>query len=109
MSQLQRRASPLTHVEPRRRGTTKERGYTGGWPSARALHLLHEPLCRHCRALGRVRVATEVDHILDIATHPELRLDDDNLQSLCKPCHSKKTYGTHRPRPNQTSPATSRG
>jgi len=31
------------------------------------------------------------DHRLTIAEHPELRLDLDNLQTLCNQCHSRKT------------------
>ena len=34
--------------------------------------------------------APEVDHILSVATHPDLALNIDNLQSLCaRPCHTK--------------------
>lgn len=42
--------------------------------------------------------ATVVDHIKDIATHPDLRLDDDNLQSMCAQCHNRKTHYTQRAR-----------
>ena len=57
------------------------------WRHLRAQVLHEQPLCAHCKALGRVTAATEVDH-----------LDNDpgnnhrnNLQGLCKPCHSRKT------------------
>lgn len=48
------------------------------------------PVCWGCKGNGLIRRATEVDHIVPIAeggspTEPE------NLQSLCKPCHSAKT------------------
>jgi hypothetical protein len=36
-------------------------------------------------------VATEVDHRTPIRQWPEGRLDWDNLQSTCKPCHAAKT------------------
>lgn len=38
------------------------------------------------------KIATEVDHIKPIQTHEgwELRLDYDNLQSLCIECHNMK-------------------
>jgi 5-methylcytosine-specific restriction protein A len=48
-------------------------------------------LCCECRRLGRITEAKEVDHVLPRVTHPELELSIDNLESLCKPCHSRKT------------------
>ena len=33
----------------------------------------------------------EVDHILPVKTHPELAFDMSNLQTLCGPCHARKT------------------
>lgn len=50
-----------------------------------------EPLCRHCMAEGRVQQAQEVDHIDGNAWN----LAWDNLQPLCKSCHSKKTAKEH--------------
>jgi 5-methylcytosine-specific restriction endonuclease McrA len=75
----------------KRRGTTNERGYDADWERLRDLHKFNEPLCRHCLAKGLVVPMDEVDHIIDIAVRPDLRLDDANLQSLCKSCHSRKT------------------
>jgi 5-methylcytosine-specific restriction protein A len=53
--------------------------------------LAREPLCRFCTAKGRVVPATVVDHIETINEAPHLRLDLDNLRSLCKPCHDERT------------------
>jgi 5-methylcytosine-specific restriction protein A len=50
-----------------------------------------DPLCRRCEAAGRLTVTALVDHILPIWLRPDLRLDPDNLQGLCKPCHDAKT------------------
>jgi 5-methylcytosine-specific restriction protein A len=53
------------------------------------MQLAREPLCRICRRGGQAMAATEVDHIV-----PRSRGGSDtwrNLQSLCKPCHSRKT------------------
>jgi 5-methylcytosine-specific restriction endonuclease McrA len=36
---------------------------------------------------GQVTIAEDVHHIKSIATHPELRLDWDNLMSVCRECH----------------------
>ena len=49
--------------------------------------LNEEPLCRECAKEGRVTPAAEVDHIDGNARN----LWRENLQPLCKPCHSKKT------------------
>jgi 5-methylcytosine-specific restriction endonuclease McrA len=33
----------------------------------------------------------ECDHIQPVRTHPELSFDPANVQTLCAPCHTKKT------------------
>jgi 5-methylcytosine-specific restriction enzyme A len=49
-------------------------------------------MCRRCATeRGIVRQAKVVDHIESIKQHPELRLVESNLQSLCWPCHNAKT------------------
>lgn len=50
--------------------------------------------CKHCG-----KIATEVDHIQEIQTDDgwELRLEWNNLQSLCHSCHDKK-HGRFRKR-----------
>lgn len=73
------------------RPSPSRRGYDKRWQKIRAMHLAREPLCRECRKRGLVVPATEVDHILPLShggSHAS-----DNLQSLCKSCHSKKTRG----------------
>lgn len=41
--------------------------------------------------MGRVRAASEVDHIVPRRDAPNLAYERENLQPLCKPCHSRKT------------------
>ena len=53
----------------------------------RPAQLRREPLCRMCMVKGRLSTAREVDHIDGDAWNS----DEVNLQSLCKPCHSRKT------------------
>jgi hypothetical protein len=60
------------------------------WHDLRAVQLSDEPLCRHCKALGIIALATDVDHIVPIAEGGE-QLDQSNLQSLCHSCHARKT------------------
>ena len=48
-----------------------------------------DPLCVRCKAKGRIRPATEWDHIIPLckggADH------ESNLQGLCEDCHKDKT------------------
>lgn len=74
---------------PAARPSPSARGYDRRWQRIRRRILATSPLCVHCRADGRVTLATEVDHITPLragGTHT-----DDNLQPLCKSCHSRKT------------------
>lgn len=67
------------------RGTTAERGYGAAWQRKRRRILARDPVCKRCDR----KFSTEVDHII-----PKVRGGsdaDDNLQGLCKPCHSEKT------------------
>jgi len=75
----------------KRRGSASARGYDSRWKKLRARKINRNPLCEHCFERGEVTPATEVDHRIPIAEAPERRLDWDNLQSLCHPCHVRKT------------------
>jgi 5-methylcytosine-specific restriction protein A len=55
----------------------------------RSMFLRAHPLCVHCAERGRVRAATEVDHIVALTFGgPD---SWDNRQSLCAECHRIKT------------------
>lgn len=44
---------------------------------------------RHpARRREKIRRAEEVHHIVELKEHPELGLEEDNLISLCVPCHN---------------------
>jgi len=51
----------------------------------------NEPLCRLCKAKGRITKAQSVDHIRPERLFPELFWDQSNLQPLCHRCHMQKT------------------
>lgn len=55
--------------------------------------------CVHCKANGQFTIyeqredgkkLLEIDHIKELETHPHLKLDNNNLQTLCIDCHNKK-------------------
>ncbi len=48
-------------------------------------------LCKECYIRGVITEATDVDHVIPIVERPDLKYDADNLQPLCKSCHSRKT------------------
>lgn len=64
------------------------------WRAFRKAHL--KPLCEICEAKVRVRAAKILDHIKPMVTHPELRLEPDNVRSLCVSCSGR--YGSTRHR-----------
>lgn len=49
--------------------------------------------CRECKKRG---CALQVNHIKPFAIFPELRLDFNNLETLCVPCHKEKTLSFFR-------------
>ncbi len=69
-----------------------KRGYGHKWRTARENWLKLHPLCVHCKGVGILTAATEVDHVRAHGGDMALFWDKDNWQSLCKSCHSKKTY-----------------
>lgn len=81
----------LLEQRDRERGSAASRGYDQAWRRVRAAVLGRQPLCVSCEQNDLVVPATEVDHIVSIDRAPARRLDQTNLQPLCKPCHSAKT------------------
>lgn len=73
------------------RGTANERGYNRRWQKARVTYLSRHPLCKVCDEGGLVVAATVVDHIIPHKGDQDLFWDTSNWQSLCKPCHDRKT------------------
>lgn len=60
------------------------------WRKLRRLKLSRNPLCEWCQRSGRLVPAEHIDHVTPISKGGE-PLDLANLQSLCAPCHSRKT------------------
>lgn len=78
------------------RPSASRRGLGADWRKLRAAHLDRHPNCRICGAPGE-----EVDHITPRRVAPERRLDPTNLQTLCKPCHSRVKQREERRNPTR--------
>jgi 5-methylcytosine-specific restriction protein A len=61
------------------------------WQRLRREVLHEEPFCRHCRNAGRKVLTVDIDHIVKHDGDPVLFWDRQNLQGLCKSCHTVKT------------------
>lgn len=74
------------------RGSRHARGYGSHWQKLRAMVLARDCYvcrCAECRRLGRVREATEVDHVLPKS---QGGTDDPaNLSAINHDCHKTKT------------------
>ena len=64
---------------------------TGAWRRLRVSVLAARPLCVRCTQHGLVVRATDVDHIESHKGNRSLFFNKNNLQSLCRSCHSWKT------------------
>lgn len=74
------------------RGSAAERGYDNDWHTCRDSYVDLHPLCEDCTDKGLTVVVDEVDHIIPFeGLDDRLRLDEDNLRSRCKACHTRKT------------------
>jgi 5-methylcytosine-specific restriction protein A len=76
------------------RGSGKDRGWDIPWRRLRKIALARDHyICVLClrNENNRPKPARDVDHIIPVAKAPHLRLVLENLQSLCRSCHSKKT------------------
>jgi 5-methylcytosine-specific restriction protein A len=87
----------------------QSRGYGSEWVKIRKLVLDRDKgLCQPCLKQNRPTMATQVDHIVSKAKAVALgwtqeQIDDPkNCQSICAPCHAKKTTEetgrTYRPK-----------
>lgn len=64
---------------------------TAAWARLRRAHLALEPLCRGCRAIGKLTMANTVDHVHPISDGGPAFPGHDGLASYCPACHSAKT------------------
>jgi 5-methylcytosine-specific restriction protein A len=67
--------------------STSEKGYDGRWKALSKTYRAREPLCEVCKMKGYVRGADHVHHIVPVAVDWSLRLQVENLISVCEQCH----------------------
>jgi len=66
--------------------------YNKEWKRLRNAYIHKHPLCAECYKHGIITAAVHVDHIVPFhGLDDPLRLAWNNLQSLCKACHNRKT------------------
>lgn len=87
----------------RPRASAAARGYDARWQKVRKRYARRNPLCEPCRAEGRAVPLDVVDHVVPLAAGGA-RLDPRNLQSMCNPCHGKKTEADRQKYPNAYEP-----
>ncbi len=63
------------------------------WKRLRNLKLQMNPLCERCEKQGRTTIATIVHHIEEIREGGDRLPTLEELESICKPCHSKHHGG----------------
>ena len=93
LPRLQSKLQAMTPKAPRPPKNNWGQG-RGGRPWRRLkekIHLRDNWTCQHCR---RVTSQLELDHIVNVAQGGTD--DESNLQSLCPPCHLKKTQKESR-------------
>ena len=65
--------------------------YSWRWAKYSRARLSKYPLCADCLEKGRTTAADVTDHIIPHKGSRHLFWKKGNHQSLCKPCHDKKT------------------
>jgi len=85
-------AALAARMYDRNRGSTSQRGYDSTWErvAERRRHL-DCGLCQTCLNEGLVTASQIVDHIIPLHVRPDWRLEINNTQVLCHPCHTRKT------------------
>lgn len=61
------------------------------WIALRDYKRLLNPICERCEKMNVITPMEVVDHITPVEVSEELKLSLDNLQSLCRSCHTIKT------------------
>jgi 5-methylcytosine-specific restriction protein A len=91
------RSETCPKKQPRQKSKTNITNFRSGrsWRNKSiAIRQRDTYLCQACRANGRITYENlEVHHIIPIASNWDLRLEDDNLITLCATCHTLAECG----------------
>jgi len=79
------------HAPAYKRGQGGELYNSAAWVTLRRSQLSKQPLCQSCLLEGRIASAEHVDHVFPWRTIGQQAFRANLLQSLCGPCHSRKT------------------
>lgn len=71
-----------------KRSGPRDRGYDLRWERFRKDYIKRHPACSMC---GKVVTSPHLHHIVDIKAWPSGRFSEDNVRTLCQPCHNKVT------------------
>ena len=74
-----------------RRGTAHQRGYGSDWRRLSRRYRAENPFCELCESRGLLVAVQLVDHVIPVDVRPDLRMYEENLCGLCRPCHFRKT------------------
>ena len=75
--------------EIREEKKTAARGYDWAWTQLSKRFRAENPFCQVCYENGKLTGVDHVHHIQPIRDAPQLRLDWNNLMSVCKRCHKE--------------------
>lgn len=69
---------------------------TRRWQKLRALHLAQSPICNICERAA----ASVLDHIEPVRINPAGFWNEDNLQTVCRRCHDRKSATDDKQHPH---------
>jgi len=85
---ISRRATSPTKSSDNENATQMRDFFLGIWNKRKK----HE--CENCGEwLGKEPLSYMFDHLLEKKSHPELRLEEENIMLVCLKCHDEKTRG----------------
>ena len=88
-----RKRERFEKIDARKTPESKRFYSSAAWQKARALHLSNEPLCRRCKAEGKIRIAGIVHHdptFEELVSGGLNPLNDEYLESICIKHHQQE-------------------
>ena len=81
----------LDHAPAYKRQATTDLYNSAAWATLRKVQISKQPLCQACLLDGKIASAQHVDHVFPWHTIGKQAFRANLFQSLCGPCHSRKT------------------